>query len=100
MAAGLPNYYVFFRDRDDKWSAGINLGPGINMPGAGAISPAISPDLRFFFFAAGRLQLPPGTAAGPLSLSRLLELHSRPQNGSSDIYWVDLTAILQLRPKQ
>jgi len=85
----LPNYYVFFRDRDDKWSAGINLGPGINMPGAGAISPAISPDLRFFFFAAG-----------PLSLSRLLELHSRPQNGSSDIYWVDLTAILQLRPKQ
>jgi hypothetical protein len=99
ISAGLPNYYVFFRDQDDKWSEGINLGTAINMPGASAISPAISPDLKFFFFASNKSQISPGSASGRFTFSRLLEFYNSPQNGNSDIYWVDAAVIRQLKPK-
>jgi hypothetical protein len=98
VTTGMANYYVFFRDNHDTWSAGINLGSTINLPGTGAISPAISGDFKYFFFTASRFQLPAG-AAGRLNISRLLELHNGPQNGNADIYWVDAAVIQQLKPR-
>ncbi len=99
VTAGLPNYYVFFRTPDDKWTEGVNLGPAVNMPGASAISPGISSDLKYFFFASNKWQIGSGAAAERLTFSRLLELHTSPQNGSSDIYWVDAALIRQLASK-
>jgi hypothetical protein len=99
VTAGLPNYYVFFRGRDDKWSEGLNLGAAINMPGASAISPSISPDLKYFFFASNNSQVSSGSSAGRLTFSRLLALYNSPQNGNSDIYWVDAALIRQREAK-
>lgn len=96
ITPGLPNYYVFFRRRDDKWSEGVNLGPVVNTPGASAISGSISPDFKFFFFASNKSRLDSGSAVERLNFTRLLEIHNRPQNGNSDIYWVDAALIRQL----
>jgi hypothetical protein len=35
---------------------------------------------------------------GGLTYRQLAELHDSPQNGSSDIYWIDAGLIRELRP--
>jgi hypothetical protein len=97
IAKGLPNYYVFFRNPDDTWSEGINLGERINFPGGQALSPSISPDGRYFFFASTKARLPDASAPGALTLQRIRDFYGRPQNGLADIYWVEASFIQALR---
>jgi len=95
---GLANYFAFFRGPNDDWSDGIPLGPEINIKGSNAMSPAVSPDGRYFFFAAQK------TAAGfagswrGKTLRELLAMTRSCQNGDYDIYWVDAKIIEMLRP--
>ncbi len=100
LAPGAANYYVFFRDQDDRWSEAVNLGPEINSPGTAASAPYVTPDGRFFFFGSNRrkaVQAAPGRA---LRLSGLMEAFSGPENGGTDIYWVDAAFLRRLRPGQ
>jgi hypothetical protein len=95
---GTANYFVFFRDAHDRWSEGVALGGEVNWPGSTAMSPYVSPDGRYFFFAAQR------TAArfqAPLrgrTLAQLVQMSASAQNGNYDIYWVDARVIAALRP--
>jgi hypothetical protein len=97
---GAANYFVFFRDAQDRWSDGIPLGPEINMPGSTAMSPYVSPDGRFFFFAAQRTAERFQAPLRGRTLTRLVEMSASAQNGNYDIYWVDAGVIAALRPRE
>lgn len=97
---GEANYFVFFRDPGDRWSDGVALGPEVNRKGSTAMSPYVTPDGKFFFFAA---QMTAERFRGPFAgwtLGRLLDMSSSAQNGNYDIYWVDAGVIAALRPKE
>jgi len=98
VTPGFPDYYVFFRRPDDTWSEGINLGQEINMSGDRALSPYVSPDGEYFFFSSARRN-PEFFAVAKITWSRIQHIHAGPQNGSSDIYWVDARIIENLRPE-
>lgn len=95
---GNARYLVFFRDPDDTWSEGIDPGEMVNPPGINAISPSLSPDGRYFFFAStlGSDAVPP--PAAERTVKHFLDRHTRPRNGSADLYWVDATMLTRLRP--
>jgi hypothetical protein len=97
ITKGLPHYYVFFRDPDDTWSEGINLGAAINVPGARALSPSISSDGNYFFFASTKAEEIDAKIPGALTASGIKDYYGRPQNGLADIYWIDESYIRSLR---
>ncbi len=86
------DYYVVFRDADDRWSEPINLGPAVNTAGSQEYSPYVSPDGKYFFFMSSRLARP-----DRLTYRVLRELHDRPANGNADTYWVDASVVTSLR---
>ena len=88
------DYYVVFRNPDDRWSQPINLGPAVNTRGTQEFSPYVSPDGKYFFFMSSRIERP-----DRLTFRLLRELQDRPANGNADIYWVDASLITSLRPK-
>ncbi len=96
LTPGLPNYYIFFRSADDRWSEPVNLGPEINFAGASASSCSLSPDGKYFFFASTKA-LPLDFASGPVTTRKLLDLFKAPRNGDSDIYWIDAGFIAKLK---
>ena len=94
---GRDDYFIVFRDEDDNWSTPVNMGDRVNTPRGGEFSPYVSPDGRYFFFMAVR-PLPAENFPAALTAEFLRGLHSGPQNGSVDIYWVDGGFIEELRP--
>lgn len=98
VTPGCPDYYVFFHHADDTWSDGVNLGQGINLSEDRALSPYVSPDGKYFFFASTR-KGPGLNSWGEMTWGRIQQLHFSPQNGSSDIYWVDSQIIKNLKPE-
>lgn len=97
LAEGLAQYYVFFRDAKDGWSEGANLGERINTPGAQALSPSISADGRYLFFASTKANDVDTSAPGALSWNGIRDFYYGPQNGLADIYWVETSFIEGLR---
>jgi len=97
VTKGLPHYYVFFRELDDTWSEGVNLGPRINFPDAEALSPSISADGRYLFFASTKCKDIDAAVPGALTRRGIGEFHGKPQNGLADIYWVEAAFIDTLR---
>jgi hypothetical protein len=95
---GLPEYYVFFRTEDDTWSEGINLGEGINFKDSRALSPHVTSDGRYFFFASTKTRSELLAVDLRASWSLIQDIHNSPQNGSGDIYWVDAEVIRRLNP--
>ena len=96
---GSTDYYIVFRDKNDHWSDPINLGKEVNTPSGREYSPYVSPDGRFFFFMTTR---PARVFNGPEFLFSFMELsdgYAKPQNGTSDIFWMDAGFINQLRPE-
>jgi hypothetical protein len=78
------------------------MGPIVNTPGNRVVSPYVSPDGKYFFFASTRTaegdQGQKDTAQARRSYEKIKRMASEPQNGSSDIYWVDASFIEGLRP--
>ena len=97
ITKGLPHYYVFFRNPDDTWTEGVNLGEKINFPGAQALSPSISSDGKYLFFASTKDKDIDANAPGALTARGIRDFHGRPQNGLADIYWIDSSFIQSLR---
>ncbi len=97
LAPGLPNYYIFFRSANDRWSEGINLGADINFPGAAANAPYVARDAKYFFFGSTKTK-PFNFSTNPVTSQMLLEYFTGPQNGDSDIYWIEASFLKKLRP--
>lgn len=99
-AIGMPDsydgadYYICFRDENDRWSEPINLGADINRNNPRGWSPYISPDRKYFFFMSNRSEEIP---ASELSFDRLMNAHNSPGNGNSDIYWMKADFIQKLK---
>jgi hypothetical protein len=95
-AAGTPQYYVYFRTQDGRWSRPVNLGEKINKPGGAASSAYVTRDGKYLFFASTWKKAFEPPAHGTFSLSDLLRIYTTPQNGNSDIYWIDAGFIQEL----
>jgi len=96
--SGGEDYYISFRDADDRWTGPINMGPKVNTPRGSEHSPFVSRDGKYFFFMAARSRFVDGPPEGVRTLGELLQLHAKPENGSPDIYWIDAAFIEALRP--
>ncbi|RJP70435.1 MAG: hypothetical protein C4539_06350 [Ignavibacteriales bacterium] len=97
---GYANYYVFFRDSLDNWSEGVSFGPEVNMKGSSAMSASVSPDGKYLFFAAQKINEQLEETSKRKNLSSMLTFLNSPQNGNYDIYWVDAEIINQLKEKK
>jgi len=98
-SVGSVDYYAVFRDADDRWSEPVNLGPKVNTPGGREYTPYVSPDGRYFFFMSTRAPADATPPAEGYSRADLLRLHALPENGNSDLYWMDASFIARLRPR-
>ena len=95
---GGVDYYVVFRNDDDTWAEPINMGPVINQPSGREWSASLSPDGQYLFFMSSRSDEEAGLPLTGRSITELLDLSTRPGQGSSDIWWVSAEVIEQLRP--
>ena len=84
------DFYISFRNDDGTWEFPVNLGSTVSSPG-NVISPMISPDGQYFFFARNGPERP--FSYGGHSFPGLLEAFRGPENGYGSIYWVDIRAI-------
>jgi len=95
---GPVDYYVCFRSADDAWSEAVNMGPVVNAPGSRASSVSVTPGGGYLIFAATHRPEPAPPSDGSSGWRYLRDLHNRPENGNSDVYWVDAAFIEGLRP--
>jgi len=58
--------------------------------------PMMSPDGRYFFFSSARPKL--ADSNGLISWRSLQDAQARPENGNTDVYWVDASFVEELRP--
>lgn len=94
------NYYVSFKEGDNKWSELINLGDKVNSALCWGI-PSISCDGKYFFFQV----INPGKETLELerrhTLKDLIEKQIHyPSANCTDINWIDTEFIKELRPKR
>lgn len=90
------DYYISFRNEDDRWSEPINMGPAINKDNTQGWSPYVSPDGKYFFFMSNRSKEVPDEE---WNYETLKNLYNEPQNGNSDIYWMSAGCIDSLKKK-
>jgi len=95
---GSIDYYIVYRNQQDEWSEPINLGDRINTAGAQEYSSFVSRDGKYFFFMSSRLPADKDPGNDTYSLAGLTTIFNNPQNGNSDIYWMDAGFIEKLRP--
>ncbi len=87
--------FISYRGVDDSWSPPRNLA-AVMTADRSDFCPMMSPDGRYFFFSSARPRL--SDASGEITWSSLQDAQSRPENGSTDLYWVDAAYIEDLRP--
>jgi hypothetical protein len=97
-SVGSTDYYICYRDEQDRWTRPINLGPTINTESGAEFSPYVSPDGQYFFFMSTRVDRDGFLTDGRLTYAGIRHMYHRPGNGNSDIYWVKADFIEALRP--
>jgi len=95
---GSIDYYIVYRNPQDTWSQPINLGDAINTKGSQEYSPFVSRDGKYFFFMSQRQPANDENSDQPWSVDELNAVFNQPENGNSDIYWIDAGFIEKLRP--
>jgi len=95
---GPTDYWISFRNANDQWSEAMNLGERCNGPEQRAGSAYVSPDGKYLFFSATHSDQVDFFPEGRLTLDGFRRLNSSPENGNSDIYWVDAAFLDDLRP--
>ena len=88
-------YYIFFNLGNGNWSEAVNPGEKMNLPNARCMSPSVSPDGKYLFFASSYSKESNGQE---LTLEDIYESYKHPQNGSMDIYWISTDFIKKLQP--
>ncbi len=94
---GQYDYYVCFHSEDDSWKGPINMGSLINTPENSVVSPYVTRDGKYFFFASTR-RGSARVAEPKRTYADIQRMATEPQNGNSDIYWIDASLIDALRP--
>ncbi len=93
---GGVDYYIVFRNDDDTWCEPINMGDKINSATGREWSFYVSPDQKYIFYMASK---EPTDSSIPkkLSIDFFNKLVNIPENGQSDIYWIDAGIIDELK---
>lgn len=89
--------WVSFLSEDDRWSKPLNLGSAVNFPGGNAQSVSITPDGRFIVFAMTYVN--PDLLPPEITYESLQKSMTSPQNGLSDLYWIDAGLLKGLKAK-
>ncbi|MGB7063079.1 MAG: hypothetical protein WBF13_12095, partial [Candidatus Zixiibacteriota bacterium] len=97
---GFGNFdlYVSYKKGKDEWTSPKNMGEGINTS-ANEHFPTFSPDGQYLFFVSDRIS-DKFKSKNNLTLEQMKEMENSPQNGSSDIYWVDAKIIESMKPTE
>lgn len=90
------DYYIVFRDMNDRWSEPINMGKHVNLDNARGWSPYVSTDGQYFFFMATRTH---EIDQDDWNYNTLKSLYDSPGNGNADIYWMDAGFFRELKEK-
>lgn len=90
------DYYIVFRNLEDKWSDPVNMGAAVNNDNARGWSPYVSPDGKAFFFMATRTR---EIEREEWTYATLRHLFQSSNNGNADIYWMD-TGLIKALKKQ
>ena len=93
---GGTDYYIVYRDENDRWSEPVHMGDQVNSPAGQEWSAYVSPDREVLFFMSNRI--PDDEADAQLTYADLRRRHNEPRNGNPDIYWVSAEIIDTLRP--
>ena len=93
---GDGDLYLSFH-RDGAWSTAVNLGAPINSS-ALDFCPIVSPDGKYLFFTSER-GFADQPRQSPLTTDQLRKRLRGPGNGLGDVYQIDLTAVLERRPR-
>ena len=90
-------FYLFFRDKNDRWSDPILLDERFNFPDpvANAASINISGDGRYIFFSTSRIG--DRFKKQRLTFDDYKAMPTSPENGQPDIYWIDAKVIDEYR---
>jgi len=88
------DFYISYRKDDDTWTTPVNLGEKVSSPG-NVISPFVSPDGKYFFFARNGPR-DPFSYKGQ-SYSDLIRLYRSHRNGYGCLYWMDAAFIKNLK---
>lgn len=92
------NYYIVFRDENDDWCEPINISNKINSNLTRGHSASLSPDGKYLFFMSSRGNPDIDFNKNLPSFSEILSAFNKPQNGNSDIYWINSKIINDLKP--
>jgi Tol biopolymer transport system component len=87
--------FISYRGEDGAWSPPQNLG-GVMTADRSDFCPMMSPDGKYFFFSSARPRF--GGADGVITWDGLFDAQSRPENGGTDVYWMDAGFVEKLRP--
>ncbi len=90
--------YISFKTPEGGWTPAANMGKGINGVGA-EYGTVLSPDGKFLFFTRQTLPRIARNPEQPLTYDDYLKMHNSPDNGSTNIWWVDAGIIGNLKPK-
>ena len=93
---GSTDYYISFYDDMKGWSQPLNLGGKINTASRLEYSANFSPDGNYFFFMSARTN---PKEKGNFTYKKFQEMHSSPENGNSNIYWIKADFINDLKER-
>jgi len=91
--------YISFKNREGAWTPARNMGKGLNARGP-EFGTTLSPDGRFLFFTRQTGVPIVRSPDRPLTYDDYFKMHNSPDNGSSNIWWVDAQVIEELRPDE
>jgi len=87
--------YISFKREDGTWSKAKNMGSDINSK-AKDMAPLVTSDGKYLFFSSYRTT-ENSREESRKSFEDIIRLLSSPQNGNSDIYWVDAKIVEKKR---
>lgn len=90
--------YISFRTKEGNWTKAKNMGDKINSP---AIDQAaiVTSDEKYLFFSSKRVKSYYNKDQN-FSYQTIIDALNKPQNGSSDVYWISAKLIEELKPKE
>ena len=90
------DYYISFRNDDDRWSDLIHLGAPVSHENRYEWSAYVTGDERFLFLMSAR-----SVADVPKTLkwSAMRRLHASPGAGNPALYWMDASFLTDLRAR-
>jgi Tol biopolymer transport system component len=92
---GGGDLYISFMNENGNWGEPKNMGSKINSKFL-EYCPAFSPDGKYFYYTSSKSDKNLGDA-NELTYQKLVTLLNQPQNGDTDIYWIESSFIESLR---